>query len=958
MTIDSVRFAPFSLRLQISGFRLGAPGGSPILAWSNLLVDAEIASVWRRELFLRSVELEGWDLRVERATNGAINLLQLGERVLANLPAAPAEPDPAPKDGGLPPVTVDRLVVGPGRVEVDDRVPPTGFRMALDPIDLRVAGLTTRAGGSSGIELTAQGDQGERLEWRGNVRLADEVLEGVFRLGAARLTRGRPYLDHVSPILITNGVAEVAVPIRLGWGSSPIDLTVKDLSISVRDLAAVEQDTGEAFAGATEVRVSAVSASLAGKSAGIGDLRILGPWLQARRRPGAGGEADTNLRGVLEPEVVDTLIADLTDWRLALDRVEIEGGKLEYTDTLLTPPVATRLEEVQLLGEGLSNRTNAEPFKLRTSVRWGEAGSIRTEGEASFFPTRARLGVEVDGVALDPGGPYLEQFVRLTLNRATLSARLEASYGRSTASNSLVEVSGSVGVKDLAATESGTAADFIRWNEVALNGVSVGLVPNRLALDELAIRGFQTSLVMMTNGQLNVLSLIRETSELGERETAGTPVEPPPGGESKEKSGAEEKPATEPPSGGAAPPFWEEWPIRLGRLTLQEVALFAHDDLFADGFRTQIESLDGEVRNLGLPASEPAEVALKGRLSADSGFELNGTIQPDPARFATDLRLEARNADLKQFTPYTLKFAGYPVVDGRLTADVRYRVDGDQLKAENKIVLDRFTLGGKVPSPDAIDLPLKMGVSLLKDSDGRIVLDVPLAGTLNDPQFRVGPVIWQAVRNILLKAVTAPFKFLGSMFGGSGEEELDFVEFEPGGIDVPLSQSNRLATLKRALAGRPQLTLVIVPSFDAIHDTRAAASVLLESRLRSLRVEEIGASGAPIPDAAGVDLSTEDRSRLVRTAYLRDFGALPNPTADTNAALVTNAVPATNAVFGTNVGLGRTRFPRLRRPVPRSRQRRTTGWRQRVPLGKPRRSRARWSPRRWRIPWSVDCWRR
>jgi hypothetical protein len=304
-------------------------------------------------------------------------------------------------------------------------------------------------------------------------------------------------------------------------------------------------------------------------------------------------------------------------------------------------------------------------------------------------------------------------------------------------------------------------------------------------------------------------------------------------------------------------------------------------------------------------------VDLKGRLSATSGFDLNGTIRPEPGHFSTDLRLVTRNADLTQFTPYTLRFAGYPVTGGNLSADVRYQVDGMNLEAANKLVLNNFNLGAKVESPDAVDLPLKLGVALLKDSDGKITLDLPLMGTLDDPKFRVAPILWQAVRTILVKAVTAPFKMLGSLFGGSADEELEFVEFEPGRTEIPMTQSNRLATLKRALVARPQLTLAIVPSFDAKKDARAVAMTRLEARLRSLRVEEIGASGAPLPDTDSVVLSPEDRTRLIRLAYQRDFGVVPEPgptspapalsaAAVAGSGVVTNApaTPGTNIVTG------------------------------------------------------------
>jgi hypothetical protein len=894
VAIDSVSFQPFAWRLRVDGFRLHAPDGTFLLGWSNLLVDAQVSSLWRREVFLRAFELEGWDVRVSRDAQGNLNLLQLGQRVASQLPPSPERitPSEGSQQDALPAVTLGRWSLAGGRIEIEDLVPPGGVRWRLEAIDLGGTNLTTRPKQTSHAKFSARGDGGESLEWEGDLGVAERSLEGIFRLQGFGLARVHPYIDAVSPVLVTNGVLGLEFPHRVGGGGSELDASVHDMSLTIRDFAAVERVNGEPFAGAQTLELRSVRGSLREKSLGVGALRIEGAWLEARRRPGASSEGgETNLRGIVEPHVIDELVAGLTDWQLALDRVEMEGGRVGFSDSWVRPPVATQVEAIQILGEGLSNGTNAGPFKLQTSLRWGKEGAIRTVGEVRFFPARARVGLELDGVALEVAAPYLAEFVHLSLNRAMLSARLQATYGRQSSNQPIVGLTGNLAVKDLAATETGSGSDFIRWDEVALKGLAIGLTPHDIALEELLVRRLQTSLVMMTNGQLNVLALIRQTRELAEHEAG----DPPASGRK-----VQETPDQQPDADAGSPassqaqsaPFWETWPVRLGKVRLEEVALFATDEWFGGGFRTQIESLDGEVRHLGLPASQPAEVDLKGRLSATSGFDLNGTIRPEPGHFSTDLQLLTRNADLTQFTPYTLRFAGYPVTGGNLTADVRYQVDGMKLEATNKLVLSGLNLGAKTESPDAVDLPLKLGIALLKDSDGKITLDLPLTGTLNDPQFRVAPILWQAVRTILLKAVTAPFKMLGSLFGGSGDEELEFLEFEPGQTEIPMTQSNRLATLKRALAARPQLTLAIVPSFDARKDTRALAMARLEARLRSMRVEEIGASGAPLPDTASVVLSSEDRTRLIRVAYQRDLGALPDPASTTTAPALSAASPA------------------------------------------------------------------
>jgi hypothetical protein len=232
--------------------------------------------------------------------------------------------------------------------------------------------------------------------------------------------------------------------------------------------------------------------------------------------------------------------------------------------------------------------------------------------------------------------------------------------------------------------------------------------------------------------------------------------------------------------------------------------------------------------------------------------------------------LNARDAELAQFAPYSLRFTGYPITRGRLTADVRYQVEDGQLNASNHIIIDDFTLGDRVESPDAIDIPLKLGVSLLKDREGRIRLDVPLTGSLSDPKFRVGPILWQVVQNIIVKAVTAPFTMLGSLFGS--KEELEFVEFEPGSAEISASQTNRLAVLSKGLVERPQLQLEILPGFDPVEDRRGLAAAALDRQLRDLRLEEYARQGTA---TINVQLSPEDRARLIPVAYAKRFGNAP-----------------------------------------------------------------------------------
>lgn len=902
VTIGQVAFHPFALRARVTDFRLGEPDGRPLLVWSNLVVDVELASVWRGELVLAAVGVDRLRLDVRREGTNRINVLELVKRLQAASPPAPT-PSPAATNtpaGGLFPLVLQHLGFTNGVVAFRDETLSEPFEVRLEPIDFELENLTTRARDDGQLVLSAAGDKGERIDLRSRIRIDPLLIEGSVRGRHLTLPRPRPYLERVSPLRLAEGTLEFDTPFRIALADRVFDAAITNMSLSLTNLVVVEGPTNAPFAEVRSLAMDGIEVSLAARSAQLGSLRLDGGTLHVRREKTerAPVKGEFNLRGLIQPAAIEELVAGLTDWRLRLGEARFGGIDVKLVDSVLDPALHLGIEGLEARVANLSNHTNANPVTLEAGLRWAERGSIRVRGEGTIFPARARVGVDLQELALAPLAPYAAQVVRLELNRGNLGGALEAEYGGAT-NGPLVRGRGRVALTDFAATETGTGADFIRWDAIEANGLSVTAEPGRVDLEDLVIRKLQTSLVVTTNGQLNVLQLLRETRELTatnappwpstEPATAPTTaaVTPPPG-----PSPTNARPtavAAKTPGAAPARPFWEDWPVRLGRLKLEQVALFASDQYYGGGFRSSVESLDGEIREIALPPRAPAVVDLKGRLSAVSDFTAKGTIQPDPARFAADLTVTTRRADLTQFTPYSIRFAGYPVTKGELTAEVRYRIEGEALKAENNLRLEHFTLGAKTKSPDAIDLPLKLGVALLKDADGRIQLDVPLSGTLGDPQFRVAPLIWQVIRNLIVKATTAPFRFLGSLFGGGQDDDLEFVEFTPGTVEFLSGQTNRLRTLVRALQGRPQLSLAVLPGFDPAADKGALATNKVEWQLRALRRDEMVASGAAVPPVEQIGLPPEEHDRLLPVLYVKLFGALP-----TTAPAGTNS-PATNA---------------------------------------------------------------
>jgi hypothetical protein len=186
--------------------------------------------------------------------------------------------------------------------------------------------------------------------------------------------------------------------------------------------------------------------------------------------------------------------------------------------------------------------------------------------------------------------------------------------------------------------------------------------------------------------------------------------------------------------------------------------------------------------------------------------------------------------DLTTYSPYFTKFAGYRIDRGKLTLDLRYKLNKRFLEAENRIVINQLTLGEKVDGPDVTSLPVKLCIALLKDSKGDIDMDIPVSGSIDDPDFSFFPIILKAVLNLLWKIVTAPFALIGALFGGG--EDLDHVGFEPGLDSLSQVQAGKLASVARGLTERPGLHLDIRGTFSDSLDGRVLAH---EALLRKVR---------------------------------------------------------------------------------------------------------------------------
>jgi hypothetical protein len=259
------------------------------------------------------------------------------------------------------------------------------------------------------------------------------------------------------------------------------------------------------------------------------------------------------------------------------------------------------------------------------------------------------------------------------------------------------------------------------------------------------------------------------------------------------------------------------------------------------------------------------DVQLRGRIHETAPVEIAGKVNALGKDLFVDLKASARDIDLSPLSPYSVKYAGYGIEKGKLSVKLAYLIENRKLVAENNIYLDQLTFGEKVDSPTATHLPVLLAVSLLKDKNGVINVNVPISGTLDDPQFSVGGVITQVIGNLIVRTVTEPFAFLGSLFGGG--KELAFLEFAPGSAKLDADGETKLKTLAKALDERPGLKLDVSGRIDPDADRDGLKRAWVDRQIKTAKVQDIGKKAVDEASLDEVAIEPTEREKYLAVAY-------------------------------------------------------------------------------------------
>ena len=327
-----------------------------------------------------------------------------------------------------------------------------------------------------------------------------------------------------------------------------------------------------------------------------------------------------------------------------------------------------------------------------------------------------------------------------------------------------------------------------------------------------------------------------------------------------------------PPSATTAP-----MNLRFGQLVFEDGRVTYTDNFVRPNYTTNLIAINRTVGTISSRATVPAPVDVVANLSGNGPVSIKGTVNPLIEKPALDLTATAHDVGLTDLTPYSSKYLGYPITKGKLNVDLHYALEDERLSANNHIFIDQLTFGDAVDSPGATRLPVKLAVSLLKNSRGEIDVNIPVSGSLSNPEFSVGSIVWHAILNLIQRAVTAPFTLLAHAFGGGGNagDAVQYAAFEPGSAELSDAARKNLDLIGSALADKPSIRIELTPHVDPRLDAPALRTAYLEQQVRLAKLRDTkGESGDTHDDAdlSKVTVTANEYDKYLTKAYKRaDF---------------------------------------------------------------------------------------
>ena len=863
---DYVAYLPVKLRVAIAGGALttrlkvvfidGKPGerrlevrggarvddlaltrrdGSVLVAADHVRVSLDRVDLLARDARIASVAIDAPTVDVRRLADGAIELAgpwfdPLPPRTpRTEAPAAGTTAASASAPDKAWSISLGEAEIARGTVSLVDAT--SSFRSTLVDVTATVSNLSTRPGEKARVAVAFVSD--DRIaSFKGEADVEPTLPSASGRFELARFSLGllAPFYRDALAVDVQKGSLDLAARFAVG---ADANLTMSEGSASIEDLRLAFFGSKAPFWRFPALSLAAIDVDARSRRVGVGEARSTGAVMRLAREP----DGTLEFARLLKTAPTTGTAKDEGTWTLLVRKLHAERATVDVEDRMTAPVVRLAVRDLTLdVGDYTNARGATSTLSVRARV--GNRGRVSFAGPLKTNPVALAGQLDASGLDLVPVRSYVESHVNVSLTGGLVGAKGRVTLDLPEGGAVRATWKGDVSVSDFAALDKPTSSDLARWKALTVTGLDVATEPFRLAIDRIAAEDYFARVIVYQDGTLNLQRLL----------TPGAAPEPAPDARPAPVIAAERT----------------ALPITIGRIELARGNVNFSDFFVRPNYAANLTDVTGTVT--AMSAELAGDVAFAARVDRTAPVEVTGRIQPFAKEVSLDIAAKATDVELPPLSPYAVKYAGYGIERGKLTFDVHYRVENRRLSAENRLVLDQLTFNPqRVDSPTATKLPVLLAVALLRDARGVIDIQLPISGSLDDPQFSVGGLIVRVIVNLISKAVTAPFALLAAVFGGG--EELSTVPFASGSASLGPEAQKRVDTLGKALADRPALKLDIGGRADPAGDREAMRRSAVDTAMRREKMKTLASAGTAPASVDLVTIGADERVRWLTAAY-------------------------------------------------------------------------------------------
>ncbi len=842
-----------SAELDLSDIAIDEPDGDPLFTMTTLRINLDKADVFRQEINLAAIELKAPQLWLTRDAHGQLNLQTLFAPTTAQ--TAAAQPVPA-ADAALPLLVINKLSLEDGQIHFKDEALSAELTEHVDHLALVVENLSTHPDAQATVHLDLHTARLVTLDVDGTLAVVPAQAQLHFAVTGMEL---EPYCPYLEQVLTAPVAGQLDLSGQVSYADAKTHLSDADLTLRNLKVPFVGKDhftLNELQINGTAVDVAAQQLHLGHVSLSGGDVKVTrledGTFTALKLlRPSSAPPVDA--AGAAGAAGADGADKDTSaPWTMDLATFDLAKFKVQLRDETSVKKPALVVKDLGLHAENLSYpKARTSPFKLQVKV--GKNGEVKLDGTVVHTPLQVIANTKIVAFPLVDFNDFIPDNLKLNVKDGKLSSTLKLRL-KQQRDELDVSFSGQLALHRFNLHDT-SGGELLSWENLNVSGIQCRVTPSTpfsLHIREVALSNYKTNIEIAADGRINLTSVAAGD----EPDASATPA-------AEDVSVAQVAPAdqTEENAGPAAPPS----DIRIDAVTLQGGTVSFTDRHLPSTFATTMYDLGGRISGLASDEQMQADVDLRGQLENHSPLTISGKINPLSTDLFADLTISFKDIDLSSMTPYSGNFLGYAIDKGKLYLDLNYHIEHQDIRAENKVLIDQFTFGDTIDSEDATSLPVALAISLLKDRNDEIHLNIPISGNLNDPDFSLAGTIFSVLRNLLMKAATSPFALLSSMVGSGAD--VSSISFALGRADLSVDQAEKLAGLADILSNRPSLTLEISAFADKISDPEAYRHQQLTGMLQAVKWRELDNDQRSTTTPQQLTISVEEYPQLLKRVY-------------------------------------------------------------------------------------------